>query len=250
MRASPLATSIRWSARIRVQKDLALPVAAFRVRQGHVQDFPGLFPGQRQELENPAARDQRADHFEIRIFGGGADQHERAVFDMRQERILLGFVPAVDFIHEEDGFFLVQPAALEGGFDDVPELALSGQDRRKGLEMGFGLVGDDLGQGGLAGAGRSPQYDGREQPVGLDGAAQEFAWADDLFLADELIQAAWAHPGSQRGFGIHAFLHGVVEEIRHGVIVPFEEWKRLTTGKRLTTTPKVRGQADTKEKIY
>ena len=86
--------------------------------------------------------------------------------------------------------------------------------------MGLGLVGDDLGQGGLAGAGRAPQDDGGEQPVGLDGAPQELAGADDLLLADELVQGARAHAGGQRGFGVHAFLHGVVKEVGHGVIVP------------------------------
>ena len=89
------------------------------------------------------------------------------------------------------------------------------------------LVGDDLRQGGLAGAGRAPEDDGREQPVGLDGAAQELARADDVLLADVLVQGARAHAGGQRGFGFHAFLHGVVEEVGHGVIVPFEEWEVL-----------------------
>jgi hypothetical protein len=67
------------------------------------------------------------------------------------------------------------------------------------------------------------------------GAPQELAGADDLFLADEFFEGARAHAGSQRGFGIDAFLHGVVKEVGHGVIVPFEEWKRLSTRKRLTT---------------
>ena len=209
------------SARIRVQHDLARAVAAFLVRQGHIQDLAGLFAGQRQQLENPAARDQRADHLEIGVLGGGADQHEGAVFDMRQQGILLGLVPAVDFVHEQDGFLLVHAPALEGGIDDILQFGLAGQHRRKGLEMGLGLVGDDLGQGGLAGAGRPPQDDGREQPVGLDGAPQQLAGADDLLLPDELVQRARAHAGGQRGLGIHAFLHGMVEEVGHGLIVPF-----------------------------
>jgi hypothetical protein len=50
-------------------------------------------------------------------------------------------------------------------------------------------------------------------------AAQEFAGADDVFLADELIQGARAHAGGQRGLGIHAFLQGVFEQVRHGAII-------------------------------
>ena len=86
--------------------------------------------------------------------------------------------------------------------------------------MALGGVGDDLRQGGLAGSGRSPQDDGGEQPVGFDGAAQQFALADDVFLADILIQRARAHPRGERRFAFHAFLHGVVEKIGHKIILP------------------------------
>ena len=83
--------------------------------------------------------------------------------------------------------------------------------------MAFGGVGDDLRQGSLACARRSPQNDGREQPVRFDGAAQEFPLADDVFLPDVFLQRARTHPRGKRRFGFHAFLHGIVEEIGHGL---------------------------------
>ena len=89
--------------------------------------------------------------------------------------------------------------------------------------MGLGLVGDDHGQRGLAGTGRPPQDDGREKPVGFDGAAQELARPDDVLLADELVQRARAHPGGQGRLAFHAFLHGMGEEI-HAPIIPV--WRK------------------------
>ena len=91
--------------RFRVQDDAGASRSRAPGRPGPVQDHAGLFAGQGQELEDARARDQRADDLEIRVFGGGADQHDRAVFDVGQERILLGLVPAVDLVHEEDGSF-------------------------------------------------------------------------------------------------------------------------------------------------
>ena len=56
--------------------------------------------------------------------------------------------------------------------------------------MALGLVGDHHRQGGLAGARRAPQDDGREQPVGLDGAAQQLTRAQDVLLPNVLIKRA------------------------------------------------------------
>jgi hypothetical protein len=51
--------------------------------------------------------------------------------------------------------------------------------------------------------------------VRFDGAPQEFAFADDVFLPDVFLQRARTHPRGERRFAFHPFLHGVVEEIGH-----------------------------------
>ena len=147
-------------AGIRVQFDAFVPVAAFFVRQGAVQQDAGLVLVQPSELENARARDERADDFEIGIFGGRADQRDHAGFDVRQQRVLLGLVPAMDFVHEQDGADVVQAAAFERFGDDFAQVGFACQDGRDGDEVALGAVGDDLRQGGLAGAGRPPQDDG------------------------------------------------------------------------------------------
>ena len=54
------------------------------------------------------AREERRVHFEGRILGGRADEHDRARLDVREKRVLLRLVEAVDFVDEQDG----APAAL------------------------------------------------------------------------------------------------------------------------------------------
>jgi len=79
-----------------------------------------------------------------------------------------------------------------------------------------------LRQCGLAGAGRTPQNDERKKFIGFDGAAQEFAFADNVLLTDLFIQLAWPHACGKRSFGFHIFLHDVTKEIRHQMIQPCE----------------------------
>src|SRR3546814_11033240 len=52
---------------------------------------------------HPTARQQRGIELEARVFGGGPDEHDIAMFDMRQERILLGLVETVHLIDEQHG---------------------------------------------------------------------------------------------------------------------------------------------------
>ncbi len=121
----------------------------------------------------------------------------------------------MDLVHEQDGADVVQAAAFERLVDDAAQVGFAGQDGRDGDEVTLGVVGDDLRQGGLAGAGRPPQEDGREEFVGFDGAPQQLAFAHDVLLADVFFQRARTHARRQRRFGLHTFLQGVVEEIGH-----------------------------------
>ena len=61
--------------------------------------------------------------------------------------------------------------------------------------------------------------------VGFDGAAQEFTFTDDVFLTDKFLQRALPHAGGKRSFGFHAFLHDVVKEIGHEMILPLPSVK-------------------------
>ena len=137
-------------ARRGVQKDALGPVAAFGVRQGAVEQDARLGLVQVPQLKNARARDQGFDNFKVGILGGRSDEGDRAILDVRQERVLLGFVPAMDFVHEEDGADVVQAAAFERLVNDDAQIGLARENRRDGDEVTLGGVCDDLRESGLA----------------------------------------------------------------------------------------------------
>ena len=82
-----------------------------RVGEGLARDGgQGVF-GQRFELEDAAAADQRPVDAEIGVFGGRANQDDGAVFHPGQKGVLLGLVEAVYLVDEEDGSGRTCPAA-------------------------------------------------------------------------------------------------------------------------------------------
>jgi hypothetical protein len=72
------------------------------VGEGAREDLLHLGGAEPLERVDPAAREQRRVDLEGRVLGGGADQHDGALLDVGQERVLLGLVEAVDLVHEQD----------------------------------------------------------------------------------------------------------------------------------------------------
>ena len=60
----------------------------------------GLVEGMETKQGRP--RHQRRVDLEVRIFGGGADQHDQPLLDGRQQRVLLGLVEPVHLVEEQD----------------------------------------------------------------------------------------------------------------------------------------------------
>ena len=81
--------------------------------------------------------------------------------------------------------------------DRGADLGDAGHDRRHAVEVGADLGREQAGEAGLAGPGRSPQQQRREVPA-RDAAPERPALADEVLLADELVEVARAHPGGQR----------------------------------------------------
>src|SRR6187455_2907367 len=63
--------------------------------------------------------------------------------------------------------------------------------------MTLGVRGDQRGERGLAGAGRAVK-DHARQAVGFEHSAEQFALAEEMLLADELIEGAWSHADGER----------------------------------------------------
>ena len=82
--------------------DVEVAEAAGRIGEGATDEGfeAGFVEG--LEGEDTAAGEQWADDFKAGVFGGGADQGDGAVLDIRKDGVLLGFVEAVDFVDEKD----------------------------------------------------------------------------------------------------------------------------------------------------
>ena len=100
------------------------------------------------------------------------------------------------------------PSSVAGAGDDLTDVLYPGGDRRQGHEGPGGRPGDQLGQGRLAGARWAPQHD-RRQAVGLDERPQRAAGAQQVVLADDLVEGPGPHPGRQRGLGGQALVDGL-----------------------------------------
>jgi hypothetical protein len=116
---------------------------------------------------------------------------------VRQERVLLGLVEPVDLVEEEHG-----PRAVKGDpvlrlGDQRADVGNAGHDGRDRREVGADLAGQEPRQAGLSRARRTPQEEAGEVAAG-DAPPQRTALADEVSLADELVEAAWAHPGGKR----------------------------------------------------
>ena len=77
-------------------------------------------------------------------------------------------------------------------------------------------MASNSGQRGFAGAGRAVEDD-RAEAVGGEQAAEEFAFAEEMLLADELVKSLRPHARGQR-LGLAAvFGFGLGEEGGHAV---------------------------------
>ena len=86
--------------------------------------------GQRLELEDLAARDQRRVDAEERVLRRRADQDDQPVLDVVEQHVLLGAVEAVDFVEEQDRPPAVVGEAVLGPVDDLADL-LDARRRRR-----------------------------------------------------------------------------------------------------------------------
>ncbi len=140
--------------------------AAFCICQSAFEQQDDLLFRERLQRVNPAAREQRRNNLERRIFSGRADQANVASFHMRQKRILLGFVEAVNLVNKYDGARAVLSSALRLGHHLLDFLD-PGQHSGELNELRLRDAGDDLRQRGFASTGRSPE-DERAEIIALD----------------------------------------------------------------------------------
>ncbi len=174
------------------------------VGEGALDEALDVVVGERFEGEQQGAGQQRRDHREVRVLRRRRDQRHPAVLDGREQGVLLGLAEAVDLVQEEDGLLAVSAGGAAGAVDDRADLLDSCGDRRQFDEAGVGGLGDDVRQGGLAGAGRAPEdHGGGAGGTGglADKSAQGRARLQQMLLAHDLVEGARAHPHRQGAAG-------------------------------------------------
>ena len=170
--------------------------AALAIGERPPQQQHDLVFGERLQHIDAAAREQCRIDFERRILGGRADQPDVALLHVRQERILLRLVEAVNLVDEDDGPRAVLPRAFGVGHD-LLDFFDPGEHGGELDELRLGHVRDDLGERGLARARRPPE-DQRAGIVAIDLRAQRLARSDQVLLTDVLVERSRTHAVGQR----------------------------------------------------
>jgi hypothetical protein len=163
-----------------------------------------VFLRERFKLKNPAPTNESIVDRKIRIFGGGTDENNDAVFDFGEQNILLCFIETVDFVDKEQRFLLVGRKTMFGFGQDFAELfhALGdGRELPKGAPTGRCK---NVCECGFTSAGRTVKDNGTES-IGNEQAAKQFSFTEKMFLSNEFVQCSRTHPHGKR-FGLSAIL--------------------------------------------
>src|SRR5262249_26309794 len=114
------------------------------------------------------------------------------------EGVLLRLVEPMDLVDEEDGPPTAAAELRLRVVDDVPQIlhALEDRGERDGVRPARGS--EEMGEGGLAASGRTPE-DQRLDLAALDHVAQHASRPEEMLLPDELVDRPRPHPLRERG---------------------------------------------------
>ena len=143
----------------------------------------------------PAAGQKRRIDFKGRILRGGPDEDNAALFHIGKEGVLLGFVKAMDLIHEYHRAHTAEPAFLSL-LHDLLYLSDAAGHRAEIHEFGFGAAGNDSRQRRLPHSRRPPEDHGGDH-IPLQHLAQDLPFSQQMLLPDILLQILRAHPVCQ-----------------------------------------------------
>ena len=131
-----------------------------------------------------------------RILGGRPDEGDRAILDLGQQPVLLGAIEAVDLVDEQERGLTRAPPRL-GLLVNLAQVRHPGHHRRELHQWLVQAPGEQASKRGLAGAGRPPQDDRAELAAG-EHAPERRVRAEQVVLADQLIQGLRAQPVGER----------------------------------------------------
>ena len=152
------------------------------------------------ERENFRAGQKRPNDGETGILGSGSDEGDYPLFDVRQKRILLGFVPTVDFVEKQDGALAFQKI-LSGLRDYLRQILLFADDSGKVEEFRVNGFGYEVGETGFPSSRRPPENHGNE-PSGFEDFPYGRAFSHKVFLTDEFVEIPRSENRRQRFYSL------------------------------------------------
>jgi len=108
--------------------EMIAPQTFVRIIQGAEEDGLQVFPFKGMEDKDPATGKQRGRDVKRGIFGGGANEGEKAGFHMGKEGILLAFVETMDLIDKKNSSPVFCLQKFLGLFHDLPDFFYPGED--------------------------------------------------------------------------------------------------------------------------
>jgi hypothetical protein len=117
---------------------------------------------------------------------------------VRQEGILLRFVEAVHFVHEQEHRAASHLAQLVSAIDDRLDLAHTGGHGAEALEVRLQAGSDEACERRLAASRRSPQEQRARQLAAREDIAQRPTRAEQMRLATKLFPGARPHALGER----------------------------------------------------
>lgn len=183
----------------------------FGVVDGTAKEGEDIFLGEGVKLKEAASAQEGVIDGEEGVFGRGADQDDDPIFDVGEEDVLLGFVEAVDFVHEKEGAASFGGQVVGSFGEDFAKLLDPLRDGADLDEVAMGFDGEQAGEGGFSGTWGAVKEHGAE-PVGSQQATEHFSGSEEVLLSDELGEGAGAHAGREGAcaFPIR-FFHGIKE---------------------------------------
>jgi hypothetical protein len=180
--------------------DLALAEAALGVAERAFDQAGQVRGGERLQQVDARPRKQCGVEFERRVLGGRADEHQRAVLDEWQERVLLRLVEAMHFVEEQHRRRAALAPRRARLFDGLANVLDAGNDRRQRDEMRFAGLCREPRERRLAAAGRAPQDHRVRDAIGQQ-PVQWPARREQVLLADEFRQLPRPHAVRERAVG-------------------------------------------------
>ena len=189
-----------------LQVQMTFAQTSFSVGEGAVDDHLDIRVGKGVQGEYAYSGQQRRIDLERGVLGCRANQGDRAVFGVRQHRVLLSLVPAMHLVDKQDGSLLGHAPRL---VDDFSQIGDARRYRRHCDKARVAEPSDDLGQRCFARAWRPPQHHAGH-PIRLERSAEGATRRQEVLLAEDFVQRPRPHTRGQRQPAVRSF--GITEE--------------------------------------